>query len=163
DPDGLFFGGHAPAWTHRTVVSLYRDLLAGAKTAVIFDIHTGIGDYAELVHFAMMPEDDARRGLVEVLFAAPVRTPARGPDGGLARPGLMLPFLDGLALAPRVLPCGIEFGTYPLDQTTEAVRIETAVHLRGLHATPLGRRAAARMREAFAPRSADWEHAVLVQ
>ena len=163
DPQGIFYGGAAPAWTRRTFVGLLRERLAGAERAVVLDIHTGIGAFGERVPFLMAPADDPRRAAAERLFGEPVRTPARGPDGARVRRGLMLPHLDELGLAPAFLPLGVEFGTLPLEETTKAVRAENWLFHHGRRDTPEGRRIVQALREAFCPTDADWEAAVLAK
>jgi len=163
DPQGIFYGGAAPAWTRRTFVGLLRERLAGAERAVVLDIHTGIGAFGERVPFLMAPADDPRRAAAERLFGEPVRTPARGPDGARVRRGLMLPHLNGLGLAPAFLPLGVEFGTLPLEETTKAVRAENWLFHHGRRDTPEGRRIVQALREAFCPTDADWEAAVLAK
>jgi hypothetical protein len=156
-PHGLFYGGAAPCWTNLTYVAALRDLLAGAAVAVLFDIHTGIGAYGERVAFCQTREDDPRKAVAERLLAETVRTPARSSRGARARRGLMLPYVDGLKLAPFVLPLGVEFGTYPLVQTIEAIRAENWLFHHGERSSAAGRRIVAALREAFCPTDADWE------
>ena len=161
DPRGIFYGGGRPCWTRTTFESLLRDALAGAQQAVLFDIHTGIGDFAERVAFCITPASDPRRAVAERLFGEAVRGPGLTDDGRIARRGLMMPYLDACNLAPWVLPIGVEFGTYPLHETIEAIRAEAWLHHHGDRASAEGRRIVAALRHAFCPRDDAWETAVL--
>ena len=163
DPPGIFYGGSGPSWTRRIYPDLLRELLAGCERAILYDIHTGIGDYGELVPFCMTGDDDPRIAVATEIFGQAPRTPARSKSGGRARRGLMLPYLDSLGLAPSFLPLGIEFGTVPLPVSIVAVRAENWIHHHGLRNTADGRRIVAQLREAFCPMQADWEHDVVVK
>ncbi len=160
-PQGLFYGGSAPCWTHTAYVSALRALLAGAAIAVLFDIHTGIGAHGERVAFCQTTDADPRKRAAERFFREPVRTPARSSTGARARRGLMLPYLDSLALAPFVLPIGVEFGTYPLIETVEAIRAENWLFHHGERGSAAGHRILGALRAAFSPTDADWEAAVV--
>lgn len=161
DPQGIFYGGSRPCWTRTAFEALLRGALAGARRAVLFDIHTGIGSFAERVAFCITPAGDPRRAVAAALFGEAVRGPGLTDDGRIARRGLMMPYLDALDLAPWVLPIGVEFGTYPLHETIEAIRAENWLHHHGDRASAEGRRIVAALRHAFCPRDDAWEAAVL--
>lgn len=45
-PDGLFYGGTAPVWSHRTLSSIASRYLAGVPRIGYIDLHTGLGKRA---------------------------------------------------------------------------------------------------------------------
>ncbi len=44
-PTGLFYGGRGPVWSHRALVSMCDEVLAGRDRVAIIDLHTGLGPW----------------------------------------------------------------------------------------------------------------------
>ena len=135
--------------------------LAGARRAVMVDIHTGIGAKGERVDFCMSPTDGPERRLAEAWLGTAVRGPAPGQHDGLQRRGLMLPFLARRGLAPRFLPLGFEIGTYPQEETLETVVAENWLHWHGARGSRQGREITAAVREAFYPAGDVWRRSCI--
>ncbi|WP_261554694.1 M14 family metallopeptidase [Frankia tisae] len=45
-PDGLFYGGSAPSWSHETWHTIIREYLTGYERVAYVDLHTGLGERA---------------------------------------------------------------------------------------------------------------------
>jgi hypothetical protein len=70
-PEGLFYGGQAPSWSHVTWSAILSQLLLGTQNAIFIDYHTGLGKYG--VGQILCPVDPrrevgrtVRRTLIEI-------------------------------------------------------------------------------------------------
>ena len=159
-PDGVWFGGLAPTWSHRTFRQVLQTHLGQARQIAWIDLHTGLGPH----------------GHGERIFACtdtgPTLHRARqwwGPDITSVDTGTSqsVPLSGPIQMAiyeecPQAQYTGIclEFGTQPLAQMILAMRAD---HWLALHPeTPPAQQAAIRtaMREAFNPPSSDWQQQV---
>lgn len=53
-PDGIGFGGHAPSWSHRTLLAILDAHVGTAERVALVDLHTGLGPYG---HGALLSLD----------------------------------------------------------------------------------------------------------
>ncbi len=60
DENGLFYGGLRPSWTNQTFRREVLPLLAPQKKALLIDLHTGLGDYADGIILHVYPKDSPR-------------------------------------------------------------------------------------------------------
>lgn len=60
-PDGLFYGGAAPAWSNRVFRSTIAAAAAGARRIGLIDLHTGIGGFGETVFLCFEPAGSPAR------------------------------------------------------------------------------------------------------
>jgi hypothetical protein len=47
DPQGIFYGGHKPVWSRKTMFSTLPALVSGQQRAVLLDFHTGVGEFGQ--------------------------------------------------------------------------------------------------------------------
>ena len=47
DPQGIFYGGHEPAWSHRTMQATLPRLLSKQTRVALLDFHTGVGEFGQ--------------------------------------------------------------------------------------------------------------------
>jgi len=159
--DGMFFGGRAPTWSHRTFRQILRDYTPRVRQLASIDIHTGLGPY----------------GVGERIFASfdPALLPRAlrwwGPltsvhDGSSTSIPLTGPIQTALAEAcpqgPHIGIC-LEYGTWPNERMMPALRAEHWLHRRG-SADPV-QAAAIRhtLKAAFYPEEDDWKRLVWQQ
>jgi hypothetical protein len=159
-PEGVFFGGHAPTWSHRTIANVFREWLARARHVAIVDFHTGLGPrgYGEPI-FAL-PDGHPSWGRALDWYGADLTSPSMGtstsaPLVGTNGEGFVrfLPHVQLTAIA-------LEYGTLPLDDVLDAVRADNWLHVHGDIAGEDSRRIKTQMRDAFAPADAAWRQAV---
>ncbi|MBI1243440.1 MAG: DUF2817 domain-containing protein [Alphaproteobacteria bacterium] len=159
-PDGIFFGGHAPTWSHRIIASAFRDWLARAKHVAIVDFHTELGPrgYGEII-FAL---PDKHSGFARALdwygsdlTSTEMGTSTSAPLVGTNGDGFVR-FLPGAQLTAVAL----EYGTLPLDDVLDAVRADNWLHFHGDLASEDSRRIKTQMRDAFAPNDPAWRQSV---
>ncbi len=161
-PRGLFFGGHAPAASHRILDGNWPRWLGDPGRVWHLDFHTGLGDWGThklLLDPPFTAEQHARgtdvfgEGIIQVTDAAPkgVAYPSRGGFGPWSH--ARLPGVDCVYLTA-------EFGTYRKFTMFTGLRTENQAH----HYAPgsaADRRAKARLRELFVPASRPWRRGVV--
>ncbi|MBA3911671.1 MAG: hypothetical protein C0524_17785 [Rhodobacter sp.] len=55
-PEGLYFAGNRPEWANLTLRQIFRDMLGDARKIGFLDIHTGLGQFGEIVYLIFAPE-----------------------------------------------------------------------------------------------------------
>ncbi len=168
-PKGLFYGGSAPTWSHRTQAAIIADhaLVRRARVAVL-DYHTGLGPhgYGDLL-CAHMPETRSA-AVARKLYGDSLSEPFGGTtNAGQPAPGARHGFASRLwerALGGRVAFVGIEYGTYDsLRVVRPALVADHWLHARApvRWSDPRTRAVKARLRKAFYPDTDAWREAVL--
>lgn len=170
-PTGVQFGGQEASWTRRTLEAIWTEHLAGARTAVNLDIHTGLGPMGRLTVFqtADPHEPAAERGRAwypEHLYCAP-RTQHDPIDHGLLGPGFDT-WAAGRAAGPggEMLDTAtfvVEFGTLDVVHGVTAFRADNWLHHHGDPASEQGRRIARLMQEMFFVDDEGWRTQVADQ
>ncbi len=154
-PDGVFYGGAEPSWSHRWLVDWWRDRLGSPARLVIIDLHTGLGPW----------------GHGELISSEPVGSPGHerasrwwsdvtSMVGGDSVSANLVG--DWLAAAPSHLPeveltaIALEYGTVDSISVVNALRADAWLHA---HGDPTGDGAAtvrAAVRAAFADDAPGW-------
>ncbi len=158
-PDGMFYGGQAPAWSHRTLRAILHRHGRRCRQIASIDIHTGLGPYGHGERIFASPEQGApvfERAcqwwgtLTSVHTGSSSSVPMTGP--------VQFAQFDECPQAEQTNIC-LEFGTWPMEQVQQALRAE---HWTWRHGADATRTAAARaaLKAAFYPDAADWKAAV---
>ena len=159
-PDGLFYGGREATWSNRTIRALCRDHLAEFEQVGVLDLHTGLGPrgHGELI-YARQP-GDAEHGRLVAWLGDDVTSVADGSSASAPVIGT----IDALFRAElgdgRVTFAVIEYGTLPIDDVLDALRIDNWVHLHDVVDTELGREAKRRIVAAFVGEEDEWRRSV---
>ncbi|MCK9920614.1 M14 family metallopeptidase [Frankia sp. AgPm24] len=115
-PDGLFYGGSAPSWSHRTWHSTIGTFLTGYERVAYIDLHSGLGarGAAEPI-FRGGPDPDAprraRAWFGDVLTDSEEGTSSSTPIGGNSARALVAQLGDWPSGAPEITAITCEFGT----------------------------------------------------
>jgi hypothetical protein len=157
-PDGMFYGGRAPAWSNL----LWRDILqrhcAAAEIVAAVDIHTGLGPRG--VGEALSVTSEAAYLRAKRLFGDDV-TWTGGGDAVSAQVGgsLMHASYDELG-EDRLVMIALEFGTHPIPVTLEALRAENWLEARGDPASTQASAIKQALKDAFYIDAPDWQRDV---
>jgi hypothetical protein len=168
-PKGLFYGGRAPTWSHRTQAAIIADYaLKRRRSVAVLDYHTGLGPhgYGDLL-CAHMP-DTKSAALSRKLYGDNLSEPFGGTtNAGQPAPGARHGFASVLwqkELGGKVSFVGIEYGTYHgLDVVRPALIADHWLHAQGAVRwnSPQAKKIKARLRKAFYPDTDAWREAVL--
>ncbi|MGP1629555.1 MAG: M14 family metallopeptidase, partial [Giesbergeria sp.] len=129
---GMFFGGHAPTWSHRTLRSVLRTHGATARRIGWIDLHTGLGPsgIGERIYAG---GDDAQavaraRAWWDGGGATPVTSIYDGTSSSARLTGLMWTAIYGECPQAEYTGIALEYGTLPILQMLQALRAEHWLH-----------------------------------
>ena len=163
DPRGLFFGGHAPTWSHLTLRRVLRELGAGRSRIGWIDVHTGLGPRGVGERILSARHDDATRARARQWWGDGVTSTEDASSSSAALNGQMWSVMGEECPAAEYTGIALEFGTAPRLQVLQALRGD---HWLALHpeAPPALQRSIKRsLRQAFYVETADWKRTVLEQ
>lgn len=158
-PDGLFFGGHAPAWSSQTWRQLLREHCDRAGHVVAIDLHTGLGPSG--VGEAICVTDQAEHLRAIEIFGDDVKWTGSGESVSTAVGGSLVHGAREELGRGRLTMIGLEYGTYPIADTLEALRAETWLVARSRENSPKGREIKQRLRDVFYVDELSWKQAVV--
>lgn len=162
-PDGLFFGGTGPTWSHRTQTEIFQTYLNGAGKVAILDYHTGLGPWGFGEQIISDRRGTAGFARAERWFGVAVTSPAGGDSTSADIAG------DGLAAAAAILPhaevtgVALEVGTKSVLEVLDALRADNWLHHHGDPASPQGQAIKRQIRDAFYGDADDWKGMVAGQ
>lgn len=165
-PNGLFYGGQAPAWSNKTLRSILKKHLAHTQVAMCFDLHTGAGDYGHPMLMSIAQSAYPALNTAQALYGPWLYTLLTGANSqsstGVAATATgytsqaLLDALPQMHLMPFVIECG----TYPGEQIHTVLRNDQWLHLYGDLTDPLARQIKLELLEQFYPADSDWRELV---
>lgn len=128
-PHGLFFGGRAPSWSHKTLRSFLKQNLKAAEHIAVMDFHTGIGAFAalELICPWTKTSDEflrARSWYHEYNVVSPLTDDSLAPMVS----GDLLTAIARLLPGRPVTAVAAEFGTYDAENLLTVLVWENLLH-----------------------------------
>jgi hypothetical protein len=162
-PDGLFFGGHEPTWSQRTLRGVLREHGSGARRLAWIDVHTGLGPSGVGERILAARDDTAALARARAWWGAGVTSIYDGSSSSARLRGLM--FEGAYTECPHAEYAGIalEYGTIPLEQAMHALRAEQWLHNHPEAPAAQRREIKQAMFEAFYTDTDAWREAVLAQ
>lgn len=159
-PEGVFFGGHAPTWSHRTIRAVFGDWLARATAVGVVDFHTGLGPrgYGELI--CALPPGHPGAALARAWYGADLTSPEMGTSTSPPLHGTNGEGFARFLAHARFSAIALEYGTLPVKDVLDAIRADNWLHLHGDLAGEDSRRIKTQMRDAFAPSDSAWRTSV---
>ncbi len=158
-PDGIFFGGHGPAWSNQTFRMVVRDHLSCARQVALIDFHTGLGPYGHGEIISLGTSDEEAAVFVD-WYGDEVTSPFDGSSVSGVISGSVGAALAAMLPDAAVHAAALEFGTIPSPEVRLALRADNWLHAHGDPASPKGRAIKAQMRDAFYPDAAHWKATV---
>jgi len=154
-PKGLFFGGTRMEEGPRLYETFLKERLAGVDRAVVIDVHTGVGRYAEDLVLVEAEDCDRLRNRFgpRVTPLEPERGAAYRIEGGLQS------MIFRVFSKTRPVFVGQEFGTYNPVKVLHALREENRWHHYGEGSLEHWTKRA--IKETFCPSDESWRKAVL--
>ncbi|MBC7859942.1 MAG: DUF2817 domain-containing protein [Burkholderiaceae bacterium] len=161
-PDGLFYGGNAPTWSHLTFLAVLRRVPLSVRKAAWIDLHTGLGacGVGERIFTgggSSDAESVARQWWGEITQTeneTAVSTKLTGQLGGLVRGELAERLVTSITL---------EFGTTAPVEVLHALRADAWAYRAETDAKQWRTQAAIAMKDAFLIDSPVWKEGVIEQ
>jgi Protein of unknown function (DUF2817) len=163
-PDGLFYGGCRPVWSHRVLRDVATTFLPGRDRVAYIDLHTGLGERGAGEVIFRGGRDDGSLARARRWYGPEVTvsengtsssTPIVGNSAGLVAEVLS----DGQELTAITL----EFGTLPGIEVLGALRSDNWLSLQDCVPADVRASIKQQVRGAFYLADADWREAVLAR
>jgi hypothetical protein len=162
-PDGLFFGGQAPTWSHQTLRQLLREHASQSRQLAWIDLHTGLGGTGACERM-FMGENGQTADYVRAnsWWGQPQALMHMGSADSVSAS------LSGLVWTAAVEECPqaeftgmyMEFGTRPLLEVMDALRGDHWLHLNPDADPALASQIKQRLFNAFFVDTPEWKRAV---
>jgi predicted deacylase len=160
DPQGPFYGGHAPAHGRRVIENIIERYQLAQRHLAVVDIHTGLGLYAHGEIINDHPPGTTGFDIASHWYGASVTAPAMGTSSSVMKLGLMDYYWHDLMTKWGCFVT-LEFGSYNTDALFEVVLQDHRSWKSG-DAQAISK-SASDMREHFCPRDSYWRELVLVK
>ncbi|MGA5131944.1 M14 family metallopeptidase [Streptomyces olivoreticuli] len=161
-PDGLFYGGPAPAWSHRTLRRVVAEHIAGVPHIAYVDLHTGLGERALGEPIFRGGRDAGAHDRARAWYGPALTASERGTSSSTPIVGnTATAVADGLHGHEELTAITLEFGTLPGPEVLLALCADNWLHLHHHPATAVRNPAKDLIRAAFAPDDDAWRRAVL--
>lgn len=171
-PDGLFFGGTAPTWSHHTLRQMLQRYGQRAQHIAWIDVHTGLGP-SGLGERIWAGRDDpvaiarARRWWEGENRATPITSIYDGSSTSAKLSGLMWEVLHQECPHADYTGMALEYGTVPITTVLEALRADHWLHRAQQRGVAVPEKLAAQirqqMRDAFYIDTPEWRAQIVVQ
>jgi hypothetical protein len=165
-PDGLFYGGSAPAWSTRTFKEIVTRYAQGKERLALIDFHTGLGPmgYGEPIYTGT---NDLEAERAREWYGPDVTAIYAGNSSSVVVQGPMInavpSFFEGDKTKPEITTLALEFGTVPEEIVLDVLRAEAWMHLHGdiNFNTPVGRALKRRFRDVFYVDTDVWKRCIV--
>ncbi len=129
-PDGLFFGGTQPTWSHQAWRRVLREHAVRAHRIGWIDLHTGLGTSGIGTRiFAGRPGDAQAIAHAQRWWGSEVTSPQEDPSVSAQVTGSIGEALyEARTHAQTITGIALEFGTQPLPDVLAALRAEQWLH-----------------------------------
>ncbi len=129
-PQGVFYGGTEPVWSHRWMKEFLGNRLADVKHAAVIDLHTGLGPwgFGELIS-SDLPGSDAyaRQGS----WWGDVTAHKGGNSVSASLEGDWLSAIPAMAPGTDITAVAIEYGTVDSVSVLHSLRADAVLHATG--------------------------------
>ncbi len=164
-PTGLNYGGTDREWSNRTLERIVGEHLAGVEKLAFIDWHTGLGDWAE-PFFLCFNEYGGPAWERACGWWGRDRIETKGGFAGAERPkysGLIFNGVEGFVAPAEMTGAVIEFGTLPLDEAYDQLRIDRWLKYGDTSGETPARLAEMRrgVRDGFTPPDPEWRRRVV--
>ena len=149
DPLGLFFGGHAPTWSNRTLIALFKRFLARAKQVAVIDYHTGLGPYGHGELITGLEPGTSNFQVTADWLGNELTSPLLGNSASAKLFGINQLGMEQAIPQARLAAVAIEYGVAPVNETREALRADNWLHVHGDLRSEQARAIKAEMRRVF--------------
>lgn len=162
-PQGLFYGGREPAWSHRTICQVLRDHARQCRRLGWIDFHTGLGPNGHGERIFACRDDAAALARAKAWWGPQVTSIYDGSSTSALLTGMMwMAAYDECAQA-EYTGIALEYGTVPTGEVLDALRADQ--WLEGHPEASAEQRDAIkrRIRDAFYTDTEAWKKAIVEQ
>jgi Protein of unknown function (DUF2817) len=159
-PGGIFYGGRAPTWSHRTLKDIFARHLGRARRVAVIDYHTGLGPRGHGERICPASPGAAMLARVDDWYDGDFTCPALGTSSATEIRGFNVIGMEAAIPDAELTAIALECGTLPSEEVKLALRADNWLHLHGDPASAKGRALKAQIRAAFYEDADDWKEMV---
>jgi len=157
--DGIFFGGHQPAWSHGLLESIFADKLGRARQVAVIDYHTGLGPRGHGERICVQGDGTASQRQAAAWYGD-ITSPAAGTSSSVVISGFNVQGMVRAVPQATLTAIALEYGTQPSPEVQLSLRADNWLHLHGDPLTAKGRAIKRQIRDAFYQDQDDWKEMV---
>ncbi len=163
-PDGMFFGGRSPTWSHLTLRAVLREHATRCARLAWIDVHTGLGPNGVGERIFAGPDDAAMLARTRACWGEKVTSIYDGSSTSALLSGMLFNAALEECAQAEYTGIAIEYGTEPLPAVNDALRADhwLAKHPEKADAA-LRAAIRARMREVFYTDTPAWKTRIVEQ
>ena len=166
-PDGLFFGGVKPTWSHRTLREVLREFGRVATDVAWIDLHTGLGPSGLGERIFACRDDDQALQRARAWWGGDGQTPVTsiydGSSTSARLTGLMWTAIYEECPQAEYTGIAMEYGTVPLLDVLNALRGDHWLHRHPEAPDQTRREIQRRVKDAFYVDTDEWRAQVISQ
>jgi len=121
-PDGLFFGGLGPTWSHLVLRQVLREHAGGCRRLGWVDVHTGLGPSGHGEKIFAGPNDAAAIARAKAWWGNEVTSTYDGSSTSAPLEGLMWNVVKTVNPQAEYTGIALEYGTVPVPEVMTALR-----------------------------------------
>ena len=159
-PDGIFYGGSGPTWSHRTLKEIFARHLSRAARVAVIDYHTGLGPRGHGERIYPFGADSPAMARVRDWYGDDFTCPGLGTSSSTEVRGCNMIGMEEAIPEAEVTAIALEYGTLPSEAVRLALRADNWLHLHGDPASAKGRAIKAQLRAAFYQDADDWKEMI---
>lgn len=162
-PEGLFYGGRAPTWSHQTLRHVLQDHARQCARLGWIDVHTGLGPSGHGERIFAGRDDAAALARARGWWGDAVTSMYDGSSSSARLTGLMWTAAEQECPQAEVTGIALEYGTEPMREVIDALRAD---HWLAMHPQAGAAQRDAirrRMRNAFYTDTDAWKARVVEQ
>jgi predicted deacylase len=156
-PKGLFYGGHSPTWSNKTVNEIAHRHLLKAERVVVIDFHTGLGSYGNAEVIMNVNKDSPAYQRARQWWGDLVTSTVTGDSVSTQLSGTLKLAFDQMLPDSEVTAVSLEFGTLPRKEVLWALRSENWLHHHGGSEHPDSKQIKNDLLRAFYPDDKEWK------
>ncbi len=162
-PQGLFFGGHRPTWSHQTLRHVLQEHASRCQRLSWIDLHTGLGPSGHGERIYAYRPDDTALARARMVWGPEVTSIYDGSSASAVLTGLMWNVVDEECMQAEYTGLAMEYGTQPLDQVMLALRAEQWLDNHPQASAELRRSIKHQFRDAFYTDTSAWKQQIVDQ
>lgn len=162
-PEGLFYGGIEPVWSHTTVRTIIERHLTARRRVAVIDVHTGLGRFGAGEMIVRARNDESSLARMKRWFPDATLS-ANGSSVSTEIVGNIATLFDRTLKDAELSAFTLEFGTLDGVEVLDALRGDHWLHSRAgrsLAGEDLATSIGAAMRRAFYPADSGWKQSVV--
>lgn len=159
-PDGIFFGGHVPTWSHLTLKRIFQKELSRAARVAVIDYHTGLGPRGHGERICTHAPGSAGLRRAKAWYGGDVTCPSQGDSVSVELFGHNVIGMEQAAPQAELTAVAVEYGTVKTEEVRLALRADNWLHLYGNLESTQGRAIKQQIRQAFYQDAEDWKDQV---